>query len=127
MQSKLVLNSTFKPQGDSKCFETTIKTKWKGNTAQKGIQIQLHTGIKKPKLRHVHVAVPCDPNEGDLLAAAVVDQRHAHVLQRQDDFLFGQLSLFALTEQLVDAKLLSEEHNSLETFGSTINTYHTTR
>lgn len=31
---------------------------------------------------HVYVAgyLPCDPNEGDLLAATVVDQRHAHIL-----------------------------------------------
>lgn len=62
---------------------------------------------------------PCDSNEGDLLAAAVVDQGHAHVLQRQDDFLFGQLRLLTLTEQLVDPLLLSEEHDTLETFGST--------
>ena len=54
---------------------------------------------------HVSVAgyLPCDPNKGDLLAAAVVDQGHADVLQRQDDFLFSQLRLLTLTEQLVDS------------------------
>lgn len=58
---------------------------------------------------HVYVAgyLPCDPYKGDLLAAAVVDQRHAHVLKRQDDFLLSQLCLLTLTEQLVDMLLLS--------------------
>lgn len=67
---------------------------------------------------------PSDPNKGDLLAAAVVDQRHAHVLYRQDDFLFSQLRFLALTELLVDSLLLSEQHNALETFGSTLNPNH---
>lgn len=59
---------------------------------------------------------PGDPDEGDLLAAAVVDQRHADTLERQDHLLFGQLHLLALAEQLVDALLAGEQHHTLETF-----------
>lgn len=61
--------------------------------------------------------LPCDPNKRDLLATDVVDQRHANVLQREDDFLFGQLRLLGLTEHLVDALLLGEQHHALEPFG----------
>lgn len=66
------------------------------------------------------VYLPGDSDKRHLLAAAVVDQRHAHVLYGQDDFLFGQLRLLAVAQQFVDTPLLSEQHNTLETFESTI-------
>lgn len=46
--------------------------------------------------------------------AAVVDQGDAHVLQGQDDLLFGQLGLLTLTQQLVYASVLGEQRHPLE-------------
>lgn len=71
-------------------------------------QVSNYTGLS--------VLQPGDADEGHLLAAAVVDQGHAHALQRQDGLLFGQLYLLALAEQLVDALLAGEQHHTLEAF-----------
>lgn len=83
----------------------------------------LHVRTEKGPTCRLKVACrlygPGDPNEGDLLAVAVVDQGHADVLQREDHFLLGQLSLLALTQHLVDGSLLREQHHALETCGST--------
>ena len=69
---------------------------------------------------------PCNPNIGDLLAVAVVDQRHAHILQGEAGLLFGQLHLLALAQHLVDGPLLCVQHHPLEAFKTTAETHFNT-
>lgn len=60
------------------------------------------------------VCVPGDADERHFLAAAVVDQGHAHILEGEDDFLRCQLGLLALTQLPVDPALLGEQRHPLE-------------